>query len=44
METGYAGECSLFMLIAIFFSNDYSVQKKVMLPGHICFSEMFLKM
>ena len=44
METGHAVECGLFMFIAIFFSNDYSVQKKVMLLRHICFSEMFLKM
>ena len=44
METGHAVECGLLTLIAIFFSNDYSVQKKVMLPGHICFSETFLKM
>ena len=44
METGHAVECGLFMFIAIFFSNGYSVQKKVMLLGHICFSEMFLKM
>lgn len=44
METGHAVECGLLMFIAIFFSNDYSVQKKVRLLGHICFSEMFLKM
>lgn len=44
MDTGHAVACGLLMFIAIFFSSDISVQEKIMLHRHICFSETFLKM